>query len=76
MKESTASEVYFPILGYCKLVIFSLKNSNSIDEESRIGNTDVVHVYQQPIQTFSQKFTKRLCCRDTNVVPDELFEGF
>ena len=50
-----------------------ISNDDSSDEEkSRIGNVDwCVCGKCRPMQTF----TERLCCRDTNEVADDLFEG-
>ena len=50
-----------------------ISNDDSSDEEkSRIGNVDwCVCGKCRPMQTF----TESLCCRDTNEVPDDLFEG-
>ena len=50
-----------------------ISNDDSSDEEkSRIGNVDwCVCGKCRPVQTF----TESLCCRDTNEVPDDLFEG-
>ena len=51
------------------------ENTNSSDSEiadySRIGNTS----WCSYGKCFPMSYTERLCCRDTNEVPDEYFEG-
>ena len=47
-------------------------SNESPDEECRIGNTDWCKCgCCQPMQTY----TESLCCKDTNEIPEKLFDG-
>ena len=78
--SDTVSDISLPDVTKLKPYDFEPEASSSEDdnidisneEKSRIGNVDwCVCGKCRPMQTF----TESLCCRDTNEVPDDLFEG-
>ena len=57
-----------------KLIISSSSSSDeSENDDSRIGNNEwcLCGGHCRPMQSY----TESLCCRDTNEIPDEMFEG-